>query len=88
MKEKEEVAWLFAAERAKRKNFAVVEQLTKDVSAVTMKAGEQVGAPTASLEQLVKEFGELMKEREIAIRALGELCEGMKCVEYASQVAS
>lgn len=76
MEEKEEATRPLPAERAKREISAAVEQLTKDVSAVTMKVGEQVGALMASLEQDVKEVGGLKKEREATDIELSELCKG------------
>lgn len=48
VKQKEGVARLFAAEKTKQGNSAVVEPLKKDVSAITMKAGGQVGDLAAS----------------------------------------
>lgn len=40
----------------------MVKQLTKDVSAVTMKAGEKISALTASLERVGKEVEGARKE--------------------------
>lgn len=64
--EKKGVAWLLAAEKATQENGAAVEQVKKDVLAVLMKAGEQVGALTASLELAWVE-AEGQKKREAAI---------------------
>lgn len=55
-------------EKARWENSAEVELLQKDVSAVKMPAGEQIGALAASLEQAGKEGGELYKKIEAAAR--------------------
>lgn len=60
----------------------MVEQLKMDVSAVTMKAGEQTGALTASLEQ-ARKTGEVWKrENESVTRELGTLSKKRKFDEY------
>lgn len=51
--DKQETAPLFTTERTKPENSAVVDQLQKILSAVTMKAGEQLDAITAMLKQAV-----------------------------------
>lgn len=57
--EKEEIARLLAMKKAKRKNSAAAELLQKDLLTLTMKAGKQIGALVALLEQARMEFGEL-----------------------------
>lgn len=63
-KEKEGVAGLLAAGRAKRENIAVDEQLKKDALTVTMKVGEQDNVLAVSLEPAVENFEGLKKEGE------------------------
>lgn len=60
-KKKAMIVCLLAAEKAKRENSAVVKELRKDVLTATMKAGEQIGAVAASLEQAEKLVGKLKK---------------------------
>lgn len=82
VEKKEGVTRLLAAERAKRENSALVEPLKKNVATVTAKASEQVGALVPSLGVAEKKVEVLKKEREGAIRELGELCAGKEWVEY------
>lgn len=67
VKVKEGVVRLFVAERAKRKNSSVRKQVKKNVSAVTMKAGEQSGGLAVSLEQTEMEVEGLRIEKEASI---------------------
>lgn len=79
---KEKVARLLAAERSTRENSATIEWLMKDVSSVTNKAAEKIGALTTLLEQVVKKVGEFKKERKAATRKLSELGKGNERVQY------
>lgn len=58
---------VLAAVKDNRENSAEVKQLPSDISIVTIKAGERISAPTASLELAGKKIGELKKERNVAI---------------------
>lgn len=73
---------LLTAEQAKREISAVVEQHKKNVLSATIKAEEQIGTLTASLEQTQKEIGALKKEKDAVIHELGELREGKERAEY------
>lgn len=81
VEEKEDALWLFAVEKTNQKNSAVVKQPEKNVSTVVMKAAEEIGAVTTSLEQDVTNCGEMEKERGGAIRELCKLCKGNDCVQ-------
>lgn len=54
-------ARLLTTEKATQEISAVGEQQKRDVSTVTMKEAEEIGALTTSLEQAVKEF-DVLKE--------------------------
>lgn len=81
VKKSGEAMRLLAAEKNKWKNNAVVEQLKMDVLTVRMKAAEEIGTLTASLEQAKKKVCDLEKERDSAIRELGSLGEGKERAE-------
>lgn len=66
---KVEIARLMAADRSELDDSAVLEQLKKDVLTITMKGIEQIGTPSASLEQSKKEVGELKKIRDAPLKS-------------------
>lgn len=82
MKEKVEAARLVTLEQGKRENSAVMEQLKKDVMTVTMKAGKQIGALTASLEQVLKKVDVLKMEKATLAQNLDERRECKDRAEY------
>lgn len=59
LEEREEVARRLIEEKSKREHHGVIEELKNSIAAVTMKASEEVGAQTASLEKSTKEVEEL-----------------------------
>lgn len=82
MKEKKEVVQLLTPEKAKRENSAVVAPLKKDVSAVSWKAGEQIGAPATSLEQIKNKVDILKKEKAALAHDLHGLRNCKECAKY------
>lgn len=70
------------ADKAEREHSPVVEQLKKDVASVKMKASEQNGTLTASLEQDKKEVVELKKEKDAALQESGDVRYGTEHAEY------
>lgn len=58
---------MLAAEKTNPKNNAVVEQLKKDVSTVTVKTADHTDALTTSLVQDAREIEVLKKKSESAI---------------------
>lgn len=81
-KEKEENAQLWTAEQAKWENRAIAEEVKPDVVTVTMKAGEQIGTLTPSLEQSQKGVDALKKKSDAVTSGLGELREGKETADY------
>lgn len=73
VEEKEEVALLLAAEKAKQGDSAVDEQLKKDAFTVTVKTGDPASVVAASVKHAVKEVGKLNEDREAAILASSKL---------------
>lgn len=82
VKEKEEAGRLLTYEQAKREISVIVKQLKKDVSAVTLNAGEQIGGLTTSLEHVQKGVDTLKKNKTKCALDLEGLHEGKKRAEY------
>lgn len=79
---KEEAVRLWAVEKIKRKNSAMIEQVKKGASAVTLKAAEKFEALAKLLEQPAKKARMLLKVTEGVIWEPGKFCKCMDRVEY------